>query len=109
MQSNTNKPFKISAILLALALIFPFTTEALHIINHHNHEHCTENSSTHFHKHEYECDIFDFHLSTIVSLNDDYLAPPITLNFKTIFPPNEESHLENLSLHIKLRGPPYFT
>src|SRR5690606_16953101 len=108
MQNKTKKSFKLSAVLLALALLFPFTTEALHILNHHGHEHCTENTTTHFHKHQYECEIFDFHITTVVSIQSDNLKPPVFSNFKTIFPPVEEFYLDNVSFQYHLRGPPYF-
>lgn len=108
MQNETKKPFKFSAIVLALALLFPFTTEALHILNHHGHEHCTDTSTTHFHKHDLECEIFDFHLTTVVSINNDNLKQPVFSNFKTIFPPTEEFFLDKVSFQVQLRGPPYF-
>lgn len=108
MKNKTKKSFKFSATLLALALLFPFTTEALHILNHHGHEHCTENSITHFHQHEFDCEIFDFHLTPVISLSNDFPKPPVFSNFKTIFPPAGDFYLDNLSFQINLRGPPYF-
>jgi hypothetical protein len=107
MKKETNKTFKLSAILLALALLFPFTTEALHILNHHGHQHCTDNTTTHFHKHEFDCEIFDFHLTTVVNLTNDNFNPPVFSNYKTIFPHVEEFFLDKVFFQYHLRGPPH--
>lgn len=106
MKSETNKSFKLTAILLALALLFPFTSEALHHFSHQDHEHCTDNTTTHFHKHDFECEIFDFHLTPISEVSIDLSESPKNANYKTIFPPVEEFYLEKISFQIKLRGPP---
>ncbi len=106
MKQETQKPFKFTAMILALVLLFPFTSEALHFFTHHGHEHCTDKTTTHFHQHNFECEIFDFNLSPVFSIQENPLKPVITANFKTIFPPVEESFLDRVYFQIKLRGPP---
>lgn len=106
MKKETNKSFKLTAMLLSLALLFPFTSEALHLFSHDGHEHCTDTSTTHFHQHNFECEIFDFNLTPVFSIQEIPLKPAITANFKTIFPPVEESFLDKVYFQIKLRGPP---
>lgn len=106
MKNETHKPFKFTAMILALALLFPFTSEALHFFNHHGHEHCTENTTTHFHKHDFECEIFDFQLSpttTFLASNDEKVIE----NSFGLLVFHSDSFYSNLKLHnTTLRGPP---
>jgi hypothetical protein len=49
----------ISVFALA-AFLFPIVTEELHAFSHADDFHCTEKSTTHFHKAEHHCPICDF-------------------------------------------------
>jgi hypothetical protein len=82
MKNETHKPFKFTAMILALVLLFPFTSEALHLFSHEGHEHCTDNTTTHFHQHNFECEIFDFKFSAVASFLVFEEQPLITNNYK---------------------------
>lgn len=106
MKSETNKSFKLTAILLALALLFPFTSEALHHFSHQDHEHCTDNTTTHFHKHDFECEIFDFQLSPITTFLAEINENLIENNFR-IVAFHSDSKISNFKIdNTTLRGPP---
>tara|TARA_R110000850_G_scaffold277086_1_gene422530 strand:+ start:274004 stop:274288 length:285 start_codon:yes stop_codon:yes gene_type:complete len=91
---------------MALALLFPFSVNAIHIFSHDDHNHCTETGTVHFHEKEIDCELCDFHLTTILHFsksNETNFYPP---NYKTIFPPLEEPFLKATTLYFNLRGPP---
>lgn len=97
---------KLTAIFLGVALLFSFSSQALHIFSHSDFEHCTETGTTHFHKLETGCDIFDFHITPVLSLSNHSIQPQIISNFKTIFPPVEDKITFTSTFQINLRGPP---
>jgi hypothetical protein len=79
---NTNTSFKFTAYTLVVALLFSLSTDALHFISHSDHIHCDDYSTTHFHKHEFECEIFDFKFSVAASFLVFEKQPLITNNYK---------------------------
>ena len=109
MNKNTNPTLKLTAYSLVVALLFSFSAEALHLFSHSDHIHCTETGTTHFHQMDMECEIFDFHLTPVLSFFETIHKPQFISNFKTIFPPVEEFYLDNLPFQYNLRGPPYFS
>lgn len=106
MIKETNISSKLTAIFLGVALLFSFSSEALHIFSHNDFEHCTETGTTHFHKTDTSCDVFDFHITPVLSLSSLSLQPQTISNFKTIFPPVEDKLFFTATFHISLRGPP---
>jgi hypothetical protein len=106
MRNETKKSFKLSAVLLALALLFPFTSQALHFISDHAHEQCTDKSVTHFHQHEYDCEIFDFQLSPISAFSANEKEGIVENNFELSFPQPEVVYINFRTNIIGLRGPP---
>ncbi|GGD92952.1 hypothetical protein [Planktosalinus lacus] len=106
MKTKQGLNFKVTALLLTIALLLPFTTEALHLIAHNNHIHCTETGTTHFHQQELECDLFDFQLSTVFHLFIFESEEQQSLNFKSIFPSIEDYYFNSFFITPHLRGPP---
>lgn len=109
MQPKQGLHSKLFALLLTVALLLPFTTEALHLLAHNNHIHCTETGTTHFHQQDLECELFDFQLSTVFQLFTFDSEERQALNFKTIFPSVEEFYSSFFFVIPKLRGPPLST
>lgn len=97
---------KLTAIFLGVALLFSFSSQALHIFTHKDFTHCTETGTAHFHKLEIGCDVFDFHLTPVLSLVSKITQPALLPNFKTIFPPVEDNLFFTEIFHYSLRGPP---
>jgi hypothetical protein len=106
MKKETKKSFKFTAMILALALLFPFTSQALHFISHHSHEHCTDKSVTHFHQHEFDCEIFDFQLSSITTFLLYEKEELIDNNFELSFTQPEAVYINFRTNKISQRGPP---
>ena len=106
MKKETKISTKLTAIFLGIALLFSFSSQALHIFSHSDIIHCTEIGTTHYHKLETDCDVFDFQLTPVLTLLDHTFQPQSESNFKTIFPPVEDRVFFTASLHISLRGPP---
>lgn len=106
MLKDTKITSKLTSILLVVALLFSFSSEALHIFSHSDFNHCTETGTTHIHQLNAECDVFDFHNTSVLSLSSHSVQPQIITNFKTIFPPVEAKFFFTATFHISLRGPP---
>ena len=96
------------AITLTLIVLFPFTIQALHAINKHEHQICTAKDVKHIHQQDLDCSIFhqqidnnSFDLSTDINIHD-----PIVLSskFYTYKQPNCKENLSSKSS----RAPPYF-
>lgn len=94
------------SITMVLALLFPFSINALHLFSHGDHDHCTETGTTHFHQKEFDCELCDFHLTSVLHFSTGTEINIIDSNFKTIFPPLEETFFDTTTLHFNLRGPP---
>jgi len=106
LKKETKISSKLTAILLGVALLFSFSSEALHIFSHSDFEHCTETGTTHLHQLNTECDVFDFHITPVLSLSTSGIQSQTISNFKTIFPPVEDKLFFIATIHINLRGPP---
>ncbi len=106
MKKESKITSKLTAIFLGFALLFSFSSQALHIFSHGDLVHCTETGPTHFHKLETDCDVFDFQLTPVLTLLVHTFQPQSESNFKTIFPPVEDKVFFTATFHISLRGPP---
>lgn len=94
---------------MALALLFPFSANALHLLGHGEHTHCTETGTVHFHEKEVDCELCDFHITSVLHFSNNIERNFFSQNYKTIFPPLEDSFLNTTPLHLNLRGPPAST
>ncbi|WP_339610570.1 hypothetical protein [uncultured Planktosalinus sp.] len=106
MIKETKITSKLTSIFLGVALLFSFSSEALHIFSHSDFNHCTETGTTHLHQLDAECDVFDFHITPVLSLSSHSIQPQTISNFKTIFPPVGDKLFFTATFHISLRGPP---
>lgn len=103
---NKNPLFICTAVLMVGVLLFSSSANLLHLIGHKEHSHCKEKNWTHFHQKEANCDVFDFQLTPVLSLENQINTPLAVANFKTIFPPLEDSLFLTETVHYSLRGPP---
>ncbi len=99
--------FKIVAISLVTTLLVPTAIKFNHIFEHHKHDVCLGEKSTHLHELNIDCDFYKFKLN-----NNNYTLT--FFNFK-LFSPKEKplkivSQYHSLSdyqcLQTSLRGPP---
>ena len=100
--------FRVSAIVLTLAVLLPPAAKLSHAFNHHTHEVCEndDTSNTHFHQADIDCDFYKFKLTKnqffVLSKYDEKLELPYSkqeLNYYTSF--NNYQQLQKF-----LRGPP---
>ncbi|MEL0457003.1 hypothetical protein WJN01_12255 [Flavobacteriaceae bacterium SZ-1-7] len=98
--------FRVFTLLLVAALLLPASIKMVHIFQHHNHEVCNGDSTTHLHKVDLDCDFQKFQIYNYFTFSD--------LHFQ-LFSPTETSEkqvsfYQFLSkyqrLHFSLRGPP---
>tara|TARA_R110002049_G_scaffold38978_2_gene120348 strand:+ start:5837 stop:6169 length:333 start_codon:yes stop_codon:yes gene_type:complete len=104
--SKTHIIFKTIALSLALIVLAPVAVKFAHVFTHHNHKVCQDNSTTHFHQIDFDCNFYKFKLNNhtpLVFQNYDFFIP-------------KAAHAEIISyyfflnkyqqLHYLLRGPP---
>ena len=78
-----------AALLLLLALILPTALQFSHMIEGHEGDTCNE-QSTHIHKSEKNCEVCDFHLTSInydLANYPDLLLTQISVKLSTDFAP----------------------
>ncbi len=67
MKKENNILKSIFAITLSLVILLPFSKEAIHFFAHHDHYHCEDHNTTHYHTHQFDCDIYQFQMSPSVT------------------------------------------
>ena len=100
--------FNFLTILLVLMLLVPSAVKLAHVFEHHQHEVCQDENSTHIHQVDLDCDFQKF------QINNNFTLSQITFE---VFQLNEHSTViesqyrflsKYQSLHFSLRGPPAF-
>ena len=99
---------RIFALTLTLIVLFPFTLQALHVIENHEHQICTAKDVKHIHQQNIDCSIYhkqittnSFDFSAQVELSN-----PIFINStKVAYTIPEYSVFHSLK---SSRAPPYF-
>lgn len=105
---KNNYLHRIFAFLVALIVLFPFTVEALHALENHEHEICTAKNVKHIHQQDVDCSVC--HLqnqqnSFNFSSTFDLYNPKILI---TAFDTYQQAN-STLNTSLKSsRAPPYF-
>ena len=98
--------FKLITLVLVLSLFVPTVVKFNHVFVHHTHKVCLDDTTTHIHKVDLDCEFHKFQLNQNFTFNQTYLQ---------LFSPQEKdieivSQYNFLSkyqrLHFSLRGPP---
>ncbi|WP_179345100.1 hypothetical protein [Winogradskyella ursingii] len=100
--------FKVTAFVLAMAVLAPSAVKLSHVFTHHTHEVCEDDNehSTHFHQTDLECEFYKFKLTKIQYLelkNDGANILPLGYILNSWYYNSFYSHQQ---LHTFLRGPP---
>lgn len=98
--------FKMATLILVLAFLLPSAIKFSHIFEHHQHEVCNGEITTHLHKSEVDCDFYKFKLSTPFTIPIlDYVLVSSEDNHQ--IKTSQYSFLSDYQrLHVSLRGPP---
>lgn len=98
--------FKYISLILVLAILTPSLVKVLHAFEDHNHEVCTEKSTTHLHELDLECEFYKFKLNNTFSLSSFEIDLLVNKNNRQSF----SSSYNFIGLYIisqnYLRGPP---
>lgn len=103
---TTHIKFKISTLILVLALLLPTFVKFNHVFEDHVHEVCNGEKQAHLHTADIDCQFYKFHV------NHNFTIP---CNFTELFIPEDNfqltlPHYQFLSnyqkLHFSLRAPP---
>ncbi|MFC4721957.1 hypothetical protein ACFO5O_06475 [Geojedonia litorea] len=98
--------FKLSALLLVLALTAPTVVKFGHIFEHHKHEVCHGELQSHIHTFDIDCNFYKFKLkNTFTFVNVNFEIPEFPVVNQIIY--SQYSFLSQFQrLHFSLRGPP---
>jgi hypothetical protein len=98
--------FRTATLLLVFTLVLPSVVKFSHVFEHHQHEVCNGEITTHLHNQDVDCEFYKFKLATSFTIPDynvDIFQPQHTYL-------KSDSHYDFLSdyqrLHFSLRGPP---
>lgn len=107
MKAQQNIFIKIASVVLLLAVLLPSAVKFAHVLEQHKHEVCTDNSSTHMHELDLDCEFYKFKLNTQyysflesnnIIIEDNYFKINNTFyNFQ----------YNHQQLSYSLRGPPF--
>lgn len=94
------------ALLLSIAMTAPMVSKLEHSFNHHEHEICDGNSTTHLHSLDFECQFYSFKINTpfIIAINNFDINEEQAINTKI-----HSNYLllsDYQKLHFNRRGPP---
>ncbi|WP_296316801.1 hypothetical protein [Winogradskyella sp. UBA3174] len=98
--------FRALAIMLVFVVLTPSVIKLMHVFNHHEHEVCLGESSSHLHTSDFDCDFYKFKLTTAFffeiqsfTLEQSEISSAITSHYI-------EVNKNNQYLTYLLRGPP---
>lgn len=98
--------FKIASLLLVLFFTLPSVVKLSHVFEHHHHEVCTGENTTHLHTLDLDCDFYKFNLSVSASI-PEYAASIIDTKHTRAKIVSQYFFLSDYQrLHFSLRGPP---
>jgi hypothetical protein len=100
--------FRLVAFVVTLAILLPSAVKLNHVFNHHKHEVCKndDNSTTHFHQSDLDCEFYKFKLTNTYYVNlypSDNTAKIFNLNTEISYYLYLRTHQQDTSY---LRGPP---
>ena len=93
-------------MLLLVTIVLPSVIKFVHIFEDHKHEVCTNQSDTHFHEVEIDCEFYKFNLNTIISFissSSEIIIPEVNYKITT----SQYLFVSDFQrLPFSLRGPP---
>ncbi len=98
--------FKALTLSLVLTLLVPSALKFIHIFEHHEHDVCLGEKTTHLHKIDLECEFHKFQLNKNFTFNFSYLelfsekTESLQISSQYVFLSKYQR------LHFSLRGPP---
>jgi hypothetical protein len=98
--------FKISLIILIIALLVPSLVKLAHAFETHKHEVCKTPQKSHYHELNLDCEFYKFKLSNAFYFQfQEYIVTPTSLS--TIITNFYKSSYSNFKVQqVSLRGPP---
>jgi len=99
---------RIFAFTLVLIVLFPFTVQAIHAIDNHEHQVCTAKDVKHIHQQEVDCSIFHQQIdnnSFDLSTNFEAFDPQISHHDFDVY--KDTNYVCN-NYTKSSRAPPYF-
>ena len=105
---KNNYLHRIFAFILALIVLFPFTVQAMHALENHEHEICNAKDVKHIHQQDVDCSVY--HLQ-VQQNSFDFSSTFDLYNPKNLVTTFDTYQQANYTLYTSLkssRAPPYF-
>ena len=98
--------YKVSVIILSIALFTPSFVKFSHIFEDHTHQVCKNPQKVHFHEYNIDCDFYNFKLNTQFSfISNDFQLLNIENNYQPIILKYHFLRIDK-PIHFSRRGPP---
>lgn len=95
------------SLLLVICLLMPSGVKLAHAFEDHAHEVCTNNTSTHLHKVDLDCEFYKFNISnSLILLEFNYKLNDLVYNSKQKINRLYNFKYNHQRLYFSLRGPP---
>ena len=105
---KNNSLHRIFAFTLVLIVLFPFTVQAIHALDDHEHQICTAKDVKHIHQQELDCSIFHQQIDTnsfdLFTDIEEYNPQLIVHDFDV----QERTKYKVNNFSKSSRAPPYF-
>ncbi|RAJ12012.1 hypothetical protein [Olleya aquimaris] len=106
MNTQQNILIKILSVVVLLAVLFPSAVKFVHVLEQHEHEVCIDNSTTHMHEMDVDCEFYKFKINPVFTFKIKYADLETSIqNYLKI---TSQYHFISTyqKLGIALRGPP---
>lgn len=99
---------RIFALTLVLIVLFPFTIQAVHALDNHEHQICTAKNVKHIHQQDIDCSIFHQQIdNNSFDLSTDFEEYIPQLNYRS-FDVYKDTHYSGNNYTKPSRAPPCF-
>lgn len=106
IHQTEHKTFKLIAVLLLVAFILPSAVKFTHAFNHHQHEICLGDATTHLHKYDADCNFYKFQVNKNFTLSNFEAGFFIEKEINAQITKPYAFLSDYQQLHFSLRGPP---
>ncbi len=106
MKQQQHIAFKIAAIVVLLAVLLPSAVQFTHLLEDHKHQVCTDNSSTHMHEIDLDCEFYKFQINPVFSFNTKTITFLKAFKKQSLIASQYHFISDYQKLGFALRGPP---
>lgn len=107
-KGNYHKVITMISLILVIFLLVPSGVKLAHVFENHEHEVCIDNSTTHLHKIDIDCEFYKFNISnSLIIPTFYYKLNSLVRNLKQINSRLYNFEYNHQPLYFSLRAPPH--